>query len=93
MTKRKLNEFEQRITKKNLAIHKEEIEYLEKYLVPQKQFAIDTAYIVVKKQIQELEIIKKMAIDKLKELKAIVEVSEKQLKEGVEEKKVKGGKK
>lgn len=94
MTKRKLNEFEQRITEKNLAIHKEDIEYLEQFLLPETQFVIDTRHIVVKNQLRELESKKKVILSKLKELKSIVEISEKQLLEGVDIKKEeKGGKK
>ncbi len=93
MTKRKLDKFEQRITKKNLDIHRDDVEYLEKFLLPETQFKIDTAYLVVKNQIRELEVRKKVILGQLKELKSIVEVSEKQLQEGVEIKEEKGGKK
>ncbi|MCK5625144.1 hypothetical protein KAI04_04860 [Candidatus Pacearchaeota archaeon] len=93
MTKRKLNNYEKQMTEKNLIIHKEDIEYLEEVLLPQKQLAIDTAQIVVNRQIRELKTEVSMFNKKLSELKSIVEVGENQILHGVDIKESKGGKK
>ena len=89
MVKRKLDENEVRITNKNLKLHKDDLEYLKEVMLPQKELAIKTAPVVVKKQLSDLESEKKAIIHKIDELENIVKISEKQLKEGVEVKDIK----
>ena len=92
MMKRKLSNDEERFTKKNVELLKEELEY-EEYLLQNNQFAIDSAPIVVKQQLKELNKKNKIHTIKVNEIKAIIEVSEKQIKEGVEIKEIKEVKK
>lgn len=94
MTKRQLNDDEKRFAIKNLKIMKEELEYLEKVDLPKIQLVLDTAELVVKKQLQEKEIEKKKIAANIEELTNAIKILKKQLREGVDViKKTKGGKK
>jgi hypothetical protein len=95
--KRELREDERKFTEKNLKNLNQELEYLEKVELARKILAIDTAQIVVKKQVADLEVEKKVLTRKIEELKSIINSTQKILDEGVEVqqniKKTKGGKK
>ena len=84
MAKRKLTEDEIRVTMINLTPMKEEMEYLEKVLLAQKQLAIDTAHIQVREQLKELEAKKRIINAKIEDLKRNIEICEDQIKNGVE---------
>ena len=88
MTKRPLTETERKITEKNLQSLKEELEYVEKVKLPQKRFILDTADIVFKRQIKEVDVEVKRISKDMEELKAIIRETEKQITEGVEIKKI-----
>ena len=84
MVKRELNEKEKNVTQKNMYAQEVELEYVEKVEIPRKQMAIDTVDIVVKKQMADLEAEKRILVHKAEQLKMILEISKKQLEEGVE---------
>lgn len=90
--KRKLTNDEEKFTRKNVELLKEELEYFN-YLLTTKQHAINSAPIVVKRQLKELNKEKEILLRQINEATAIIEVSEKQIKEGVEIKEIKEVKK
>ena len=82
MVKRELNEQEKNATQKNIYLQEVELKYVEKVELPRKQMAIDTVDIVVKKQVADLEIEKKVLVHKAEQLKIILEIYKKQIEEG-----------
>ncbi len=86
--KRKFTKTEERITKKNVEMLNEELEY-EYVILQQKQHAVESAPIIVKKQIKELNQQIKVILQKINEMESIIEISTKQLKEGIEIKEIK----
>lgn len=93
MTKRQLNNDEKRFAIKNLKIMKEELEYLERVELLKIQLILDTAELVVKKQLKEKELEKKKLVANIEELTNAIKILKTQLREGVEViKKIKGGK-
>jgi len=82
--KRQLTEDEKRLIGKNLEILRDELEYLEKVELPRVKLTLDTADIVVKRQIQETERQKRRIEAEIEERKNSIAILEKQLVEGVE---------
>ena len=96
MVKRQLTEIEKKFINQNLLTLMSDAEYIEKVQIPQKQFTLDTADIVIKKQKKDVELEMKIFKSRLEELNSTIDILRKQLREGVdvkENKKEKGGNK
>ena len=84
---RELTDVEKRLINKNLVFIKEELEYKEDVELKKIQLTLDTAELVVKKQIKDKEKEKKVLLDEINLYKNSIEELERQLKEGVQIKK------
>ena len=81
--KRKLDETEKRFAKQNLEILKTELEYIEKVELPRIQFTIDTADLVIKKQLADKTQEKAKLEHDINSIKKTIEILEDQIKNGV----------
>jgi len=84
MEKRQLTDIEKRISLKNLDMLKADAEYIEKVEIPKKDFTINTADVIVKKQLKDAQLEKNILQSKLDELKRTIKIVEKQIRGGVE---------
>lgn len=84
--RRQLTEKEKELTNKALVELDSELEYYEKYLIPDVQLTLDTAEVVVKKQVADAEKKKRSYETYSKELKHQIEELKDQLKNGVKQK-------
>ena len=84
MTKRQLTNIEKKFAFNNLKYLEEELEYKEKVELAQLQYTIDTASIVIKKQLADKEIEKKKKVAEVEELKNTIKILKAQIRVGVE---------
>jgi len=88
MVKRLLTEDEKRVTEKNLAMIKDDLEYKEKVDLARKKFNLEIADLEVEKQKNEIKASILKLESEVNEYKNAIETIERQLKEGVEIKEV-----
>lgn len=84
MEKRQLNEYEKKTSIKNLITLEEELEYTEKIDIAKKQHAIDTAEIIVKKQLRDLNSDLKVLNNEADILRNTIIILKDQVENGVE---------
>ena len=85
MVKRQLNEDEQRFSKVNLEVLNDELDYIEQVQLPTIQHSLNTADIVFKRQIKQLEKQKNNIEKDIKETKKTIDILTDQIENGVEE--------
>lgn len=88
MSKRQLNDFELKISKKNLERLSEDLEGIEKIDIAQKKLAIETAEISMNRQVKKLKQEVRALEMTSNTIKETIKVVEDQVENGVEEKKV-----
>lgn len=82
--KRQLTEDERKLSLKNLEFLETDLEYLDKVLIPRKQFTLDTAEIEFKVQLKQVQQELNNLQRKKDEIQKVIEITKDQVENGVE---------